>query len=104
MTQRRPEGRTPKRPGWRSAVAVAVALFVGFWAFVYQGYVEDAGMEPVRSWPVGAIAFAFAGGVVIAAVHRARPGLGTARLALVTLLVTALLCAAVVGSLDAGNR
>jgi peptidoglycan/LPS O-acetylase OafA/YrhL len=95
--------REGKRPGWGIAVLVALSLFVGFWAFVYQGYTEDAGLSPVQSWPVGAVAFGIAGSAVLFAIYRARPTLGAVRLALAALLLAALLLAAAVGSLDAGN-
>lgn len=84
-------------------MTVASCLFVGFWAFVFQGYVEDAGMRPVQSWPVGVTSFALAGLLTTVAIRRARPGLKAHHVALIVVGVSLALVAAAVGAIDAGN-
>ncbi len=80
-----------------------LSLFIGFWAFVYQGYVETAGMTPTRSWPIGAVAFAVAGVVALGAIAVSRPAMRPARLAAVGLAIAAVLVLAAVASLEAGD-
>jgi ABC-type transporter Mla subunit MlaD len=89
--------------GWLLGVGVAVCLFLGFWAFVYQGYTEDFGSPPVQSWPYGAGLYAIASGLITLMIRRARPDLGTARLAVIVLVVALLLVLAAL-ALDAGGN
>lgn len=88
---------------WLTAVAVALCLFFGFWAFVYEGYMEDAGSQPVRSWPYGAVLYGLAGLLILTIIRRARSDLSTGALILIGLGLVALLALAALGSLDAGG-
>lgn len=54
-------------------LALASLLF-GSVGFLYQGYVEDAGMSPTQSWPAGAIGYAGAVLFTLITVALARPG------------------------------
>jgi peptidoglycan/LPS O-acetylase OafA/YrhL len=89
---------------WLLLLGVVLCLFVGFWAFVYQGYTEGSGSSPVQSWPYGVALFAAAGGFIVVIVRRARPDLNAASLLLVVALVITLLVLAALGSLDAGGH
>jgi hypothetical protein len=89
---------------WVSAGVAVLCLFFGFWAFVYEGYTEDAGSEPVRSWPYGAVLYGVAGLLILAIIRRERPGLSGGTLALIGLGVIALLVLGALGSLDAGGH
>lgn len=82
---------------------MAVSLFIGFWAFVYQGYREDTGSQPTDSWPLGVACFGLAGVMTIRAVRRALPGLRPGPLAVVVLVVALALVAVAAGAIDAGN-
>jgi hypothetical protein len=86
-----------------SAVGIAVCIFVGFWAFVYQGYKEDTGSEPTQSWPIGVGAFAIAVLLAIVAARNGWPGLKAWTFLLLALLMCAGLAAVAVGALDAGS-
>jgi len=45
---------------WLWSIPINYLVVTGFFSFVYQGYREDAGSEPVQSWPLGVISWAFA--------------------------------------------
>ena len=84
--------------------AIGICLFLGFWAFAYHGYTEDAGSEPVQSWPYGAGLF-LAAGLAAATMIRARwPALSGLQLLGIAFLLLALLGVAALGALDAGGN
>jgi peptidoglycan/LPS O-acetylase OafA/YrhL len=89
---------------WLTAVVVALCLFFGFWAFVYEGYTEDAGSQPVRSWPYGAVLYGLAGLLILTIIRRERSDLSTGALAVIGLGLVAFLALAALGSLDAGGH
>lgn len=89
---------------WLLLLGVALSLFLGFWAFAYQGYTEDAGSRPVESWPYGAALFAIGGALIVLMIRRARPDLDRASLVFVSGVVAVLLVLAALGSLDAGGH
>ena len=89
---------------WLLGIAVAACLFVGFWAFSYQGYREDFGSQPIQSWPYGAGLFAGAGVLIVLMIRRSRPNLTTARLGLIVVALALLVLLAALGSLDAGGN
>lgn len=95
---------TNLRVSWLLLSAVGICLFLGFWAFVYQGYTEDAGSRPVQSWPYGAALFAVAGALIMLVIRRARPDLNRGSFILVSGGVIALLVLGALGSLDAGGH
>ena|SRR5687767_10554110 len=84
--------------------AISICLFLGFWAFVYQGYTEDAGSEPVQSWPYGAALFLAAGCAGMAMIRTRRPAFSTTQLLGIAALLLALLGVAALGALDAGGN
>jgi hypothetical protein len=92
-----------RRRIWPLVIAAGVCLFVGFWGFVYQGYTEDAGFEPVHSWPIGVGGYLLGGVLMLLAIRRAWPRISSSQMLLFALGVTALLVAAAIGALDAGN-
>jgi hypothetical protein len=92
-----------RRRIWPFVIAAGVCLFVGFWGFVYQGYVEDAGSEPVQSWPIGAGGYFLGGAMILLAIRRARQKMSSSRMLAVALSVTVFLVAAAFGTIDAGN-
>jgi hypothetical protein len=92
-----------RRRIWPFVVATGVCLIVGFWGWVYQGYIEDAGSEPMQSWPIGVGGYLLAGVLALVAIRRWRPGVTNGQLVLVAICLTAALVAAAIGSLDAGN-
>lgn len=92
-----------RRRIWPLVIAAGVCLFIGFWGFVYQGYVEDAGFDPVQSWPIGVAGYLLGGVLILLAVRRARPEVSSSRMVLIALGLTVLLAAAAIGTLDAGN-
>jgi peptidoglycan/LPS O-acetylase OafA/YrhL len=95
---------TPERRRiWPFVIAAGVCLFVGFWGFVYQDYVEDAGSEPVESWPLGVGGHFLGGVMILLAIRRARPKMSSSWMLVVALGVTVLLVAAAIGAIDAGN-
>jgi peptidoglycan/LPS O-acetylase OafA/YrhL len=85
-------------------VAIAVCLFLGFWAFVYQGYTEDAGSEPTQSWPYGVALFLAAGAVAFVQTRSRRPDLTGVRLLGVAVVLLVALAVAALLSLDAGGH
>ena len=94
--------------GWRHRVwpllsVIGFCLFVGFWGWVYQGYTEDAGVEPTQSWPIGAGGFAAAGVLALVAIRRARPQITKAQMVLVAICLGVALVAAALGAIDAGD-
>jgi hypothetical protein len=89
---------------WLTAVVVALCLFFGFWAFVYEGYTEDAGSDPVGSWPYGAVLYGLAGLLILTIIRRERSDLSIGALTLIGLGLTALLGLAALLSLDAGGH
>jgi hypothetical protein len=89
---------------WLLGLAVALCVFFGFWAFVYQGYTEDSGSPPVQSWLYGAGLFAAADVLIILMIRRARPDLSGTRLGLIGVVLALLLLFAALGSLDAGGH
>jgi peptidoglycan/LPS O-acetylase OafA/YrhL len=89
---------------WILGLAIALCLFLGFWAFVYEGYTEDSGSPPIQSWPYGGGLFAAAGVLIILMIGRARPDLSGTRLGLIGVLLALLLIFAALGSLDAGGN
>jgi peptidoglycan/LPS O-acetylase OafA/YrhL len=95
------------KPAWVTCLllaCVALCLFLGFWAFAYQGYTEDAGSAPIQSWPYGAALFAAAGALIVLTIRRARPDLSGGSLLRFTALVIGLLVLAALASLDAGGH
>jgi DMSO/TMAO reductase YedYZ heme-binding membrane subunit len=102
MESRPPTARRTRRI-WPLGVAIAACLFVGFWGWVYQGYIEDAGMDPVQSWPVGAGGFGAAFLLALRVLCRLRPGMPRRRIVLVAIALAVALVAAAAGSIDAGN-
>jgi hypothetical protein len=89
---------------WLSGFAIALCLFFGFWAFVYQGYTEDAGSRPIQSWPYGAGLYGAAGVLIFLMIRRARPDLSGSSLGLIGVVLAVLLVFAALGSLDAGGH
>jgi cytochrome bd-type quinol oxidase subunit 2 len=87
-----------------SLVATGVCLFFGFWAFVYEGYTEDAGSKPVNSWPYGAALYAIAVVLVLGVIRRTRPEMSPAQVAIVALGLAVIAVFAALGSLDAGGH
>lgn len=87
-----------------SIAAFCLCLFVGFWAFAYQGYTEDAGSEPVDSWPYGAALYLVAGAIALVMIRRRWPELSGFRLLGVSVAVVTVLVIAAMGSLDAGGN
>ena len=85
-------------------VAIAVCLFFGFWALVYQGYREDAGSEPVETWPYGVGLFLAAGAIAFVLIRSRRPDLTRAGLLGVAAGLLAALALAALLSLDAGGH
>jgi hypothetical protein len=92
-----------RRRIWPFVVAAGICLFVGFWGFVYQGYVEDAGFEPTQSWPIGVGGYALAGLLALIAIRRARPGMSGSQMVRVTLGVIAFLIVAAIVPLAGGR-
>jgi hypothetical protein len=84
-------------------LAIAVCLFIGFCGWVYQGYIEDSGSEPMQSWPFGVGGYLAGGVLTLVAIRRARPTVTDRQLGLVAVALAAGLIAAAVGALDAGN-
>jgi peptidoglycan/LPS O-acetylase OafA/YrhL len=101
----RPEAnrmRTRRRI-WPFVIGAGICLFVGFWGFAYQGYAEDAGSEPIQSWPIGVGGYILGGALTLLVIRRAWPRISSSRMLLAGLGVTALLVAAAIGAVDAGN-
>jgi hypothetical protein len=95
---------TPKRRRiWPFVIAAGVCLFVGFWAFVYQGHVEDAGFEPTQSWPIGVGTYVLAGLLTLIAIRRARPAITATQMMRVTIGVVAFLAVAAIFPLYGGD-
>ncbi len=92
-----------RRRGWPFVPAILLCFFVGFYGWAYQGYVEDDGSPPTQSWPFGVGGYLLGGVLTLIAIHRARPGLTTARLVLTAICLAIGLVAAAFGALDAGN-
>ena len=92
------------RANWAVFAATGICLFLGFWAFVYQGFTEDAGLRPIQSWPFGAALYAIAGALIVTLIRRARPELDRHSLVLISCAVFVLLVFAALGSLDAGGH
>jgi peptidoglycan/LPS O-acetylase OafA/YrhL len=92
-----------RRRIWPLVIAAGVCLFVGFWGFVYQGYTEDAGFEPVQSWPIGVGGYLLGGVLILWAIRRARPRISDRGMALVTIGVTAFLIAMAIVALAGGR-
>jgi hypothetical protein len=90
--------------GWLSAIGVVVFVFLGFWAFVYQGYTEDAGSEPLTTWPYGAAFYSAAAGLVFTMVRRRWPQLSAGELLLIALSLVLVGVMAALLSLDAGGH
>jgi hypothetical protein len=89
---------------WLSAIGVVVCLFLGFWAFAYQGYTEDAGSQPANSWPYGAAFYAASAALVFTIIRRRWPRLSAGELILIAVgLILAHGMAALL-SLDAGGN
>lgn len=83
--------------------AIVVCLFFGFWGWVYQGYTEDAGVEPTQTWPIGAGGYLLAGALIVVVVRRKQPGMSAgSMLALVAVLAVFFVIASIL-SIDAGN-
>jgi hypothetical protein len=89
---------------WITTGVVVVCLFFGFWSFVYEGYTEDAGSEPVSSWPYGAVLYGLAGLLVLTIIRRERRDLSPGALTVIGVVLTGLLALAALGSLDAGGH
>lgn len=89
---------------WISAIAVALFLFVGFWAFAYQGYQEDAGSKPLTTWPYGVAFYAAAAVIIFVMVRRRQPDLSVGGLVLVALAILLVGVLAALLSLDAGGQ
>ena len=95
---------TPERRRiWPFLIAAVICLFVGFWGFVYQGYVEDAGFEPTQSWPIGVAGYALAGVLVLIAIRRARPGMSGSQMVRAAIGVTTFLVAFAIVALAGGR-
>jgi uncharacterized membrane protein len=97
----RPTGE--RRHIWPLVIAAGICLFVGFWGFVYQGYIEDAGFEPTQSWPIGVGGYLLAGLLALLAIRRAWPRISDRQMVLVAICVTAFLVAAAIGALEGGQ-
>ena len=80
-----------RRRIWPLVIAAGISLFVGFWGFVYQGYIEDAGFEPTRSWPIGVGGYLLAGVLALLAIRRGRPRTTHRQMVFVAIGVTAFL-------------
>jgi uncharacterized membrane protein len=92
-----------RRRIWPLVIAAGISLFVGFWGFVYQGYIEDAGFEPTQSWPIGVGGNLLAGVLALLAIRRARPRTTRRQMVFVAIGVTAFLVVAAIGALDGGG-
>jgi len=77
---------------------------LGFWAFVYQGYTEDSGSDPLQSWPVGGGLFLAAGVSAFLMIRARWPDLTPVQLLGIAVLLVAALVLAALGSLDAGGH
>ena len=89
--------------GSGAALLIVICLFLGFWAFVYQGYTEDADSPPIQSWPVGAGCFAVAGTATFLLIRTRWRALSSLQLLGVVVLIAAVLLVAALGSMDAGG-
>jgi uncharacterized membrane protein YgdD (TMEM256/DUF423 family) len=89
---------------WLTAAAVALCLFLGFWAFAYEGYTEDGGSQPVRSWQYGAALYGAAGILILTIIRRERRDLSAGAMTLIGLVLVAFLVLASLLSLDAGGH
>jgi peptidoglycan/LPS O-acetylase OafA/YrhL len=100
------QGRTPGRQRiWPVVIVIGVCLFVGFWGWAYQGYVEDVGSEPTQSWPIGVGGFAAAGVLALVATRRARPEMTKGPMVFVAICLAAVLAAGAVTALTSfGDR
>jgi hypothetical protein len=87
-----------------SVVGIALSLFLGFWAFVYQGYQEHAGSRPLHTWPYGAVLYGLAVVLIVGLVRRTRPNLSWGDLVVLAVLLTLVAILAALGSLDAGGH
>ena len=83
---------------------VGLCLFFGFWAFAYEGYTEDAGSQPVRSWPYGAVLYGAAGILSLTIIRREQRDLSVGAITLIGLGLLAFLVLASLLSLDAGGH
>jgi hypothetical protein len=79
-------------------------VFLGFWAFVYQGYTEDAGSEPVNSWPYGAAFYTAAAVLIFTMIRRRWPQLSGGQLILLAFGLVLVGTLAALLSLDAGGH
>jgi hypothetical protein len=90
--------------GWLAAIGVVVCLFLGFWAFAYQGYTEDAGSEPLNTWRYGAGLYTAAAVLVFTMIRRRWPRLSAGELIVVALSLLLVGVMAALLSLDAGGH
>lgn len=102
-----PPGSYPARLN-RATLAAQLAvlllsLFVGFWAFVFQGYTEDYGSEPVQSWPIGASLFLTAGALAFLMLRQRVPSLSLVGWVLVAATLGALLTSLALYAISGGQ-
>jgi hypothetical protein len=86
-----------------AAVALGVCVFFGFWAFVYEGYQEDAGSGTVTSWPWGAVLYGAAVLIGLWIVRLRRPDLSGRQLSWLGLIFALIALLAAFLSLEAGQ-
>ena len=89
---------------WLSVIGIALCLFFGFWAFVYQGYREDSGSAPLTTWPYGVALYAAAAVIILALVRRKWSDLSGGGLLIIALAVVFVGVLAALLSLDAGGH
>jgi len=86
-----------------AALALGACFFLGFWAFVYEGYREDAGSNPVTTWPLGAVLYAAAVLIALWMVRLRKPDLSGRQLSWLGLLFALIALSAALLSLEAGQ-
>jgi hypothetical protein len=88
---------------WLSALAVVICLFLGFWAFAYQGYTEDAGSRPLNTWRYGVAFYTAAAVLLFTMIRRRWSHLSGGHLILLALGLALAGTLAALLSLDAGG-
>jgi hypothetical protein len=89
---------------WLFWLGLAACLFLGFWAFAYQGYTEDSGSEPFNTWPWGAAFYGTAVLMIFMLVRRQRPAIGSGKVVVVGVILVVVGVLAALLSLDAGGH
>lgn len=77
-----------RKYGWLWWIPIAYLVVTGYFAFVYQGYREDAGSPPAQTWPLGVVSLPLAAIMAWTALRKRPPG--ELHLALIILAFVAL--------------